>query len=63
MNFMGTDTVIALVAAEKFYSAKQAVGFSIPAPEHSTITSWGVDAQQQMSNRNERDTLYIYIHI
>ena len=45
VNFMGTDTVISLVAAEKFYGAKRAVGFSIPASEHSTITSWGVDAQ------------------
>ena len=51
MNFMGTDTVIALLAAEKFYGAKRAVGFSIPASEHSTITSWGVDAQQQMTTR------------
>ena len=51
VNFMGTDTVIALLAAEKFYGAKRAVGFSIPASEHSTITSWGVDAQQQMTTR------------
>lgn len=45
VNFMGTDTVISLVAAEKFYGAKRAVGFSIPASEHSTITSWGVDGE------------------
>jgi nicotinamide phosphoribosyltransferase len=40
VNFKGTDTVPALVAARKFYRAKMA-GFSIPASEHSTITSWG----------------------
>jgi nicotinamide phosphoribosyltransferase len=42
VNFMGTDTVEALVAARKFYGAQMA-GFSIPASEHSTITSWGRD--------------------
>jgi len=45
VNFMGSDTVIALVAAEKYYGAKRAVGTSIPASEHSTITSWGVDGE------------------
>lgn len=41
VNFMGTDTVAALIAARHYYSAKQIAGFSIPAAEHSTITSWG----------------------
>lgn len=40
VNFMGTDTMEALVAARRFYGAKMA-GFSIPAAEHSTMTSWG----------------------
>lgn len=40
VNFQGTDTVEALVAARRVYGAKMA-GFSIPAAEHSTITSWG----------------------
>lgn len=40
VNFMGTDTVEALVAARRFYGADMA-GFSIPAMEHSTVTSWG----------------------
>lgn len=40
VNFMGTDTMAALVGARKFYGAQMA-GFSIPAAEHSTITSWG----------------------
>lgn len=38
-NFMGTDTVAALTYARKYYGAKMP-GFSIPASEHSTITSW-----------------------
>ncbi len=40
MNFMGTDTMEALLVARRFYGADIA-GFSIPAAEHSTITSWG----------------------
>lgn len=40
VNFLGTDTSEALVAARRAYKAKMA-GFSIPAAEHSTITSWG----------------------
>jgi nicotinamide phosphoribosyltransferase len=42
VNFMGTDTVIALLAARRYYGCDMA-GFSIPAAEHSTITSWGKD--------------------
>jgi nicotinamide phosphoribosyltransferase len=44
VNFMGTDTVEALVAARNFYGAQMA-GFSIPAMEHSTVTSWGRDGE------------------
>jgi nicotinamide phosphoribosyltransferase len=40
VSFMGTDTLSAIVAARRFYNADMA-GFSIPAAEHSTITSWG----------------------
>ena len=40
MNFMGTDTFPALFHAKDYYGAKSAAGFSIPASEHSTITSW-----------------------
>jgi nicotinamide phosphoribosyltransferase len=40
VNFQGTDTLSALVAAKRYYFAECA-GFSIPAAEHSTITSWG----------------------
>ena len=40
VNFMGTDTVEALLFARRYYSADIA-GFSVPAMEHSTVTSWG----------------------
>ena len=38
-QFLGTDTVAALVMARDIYGADCA-GFSIPASEHSTITAW-----------------------
>jgi nicotinamide phosphoribosyltransferase len=40
VNFLGSDTMAALLLHRKFYHAEMA-GFSIPAAEHSTITSWG----------------------
>jgi len=40
VNFLGTDTLSALRCAAKYYDAG-VCGFSIPATEHSTITSWG----------------------
>jgi len=51
VNFKGTDTVSALCLARAHYHEPMA-GFSIPAAEHSTITSWGreneVDAYRNM---------------
>lgn len=44
VNFKGTDTVEAIVAARNIYGAQMA-GFSIPAMEHSTVTSWGRDGE------------------
>jgi nicotinamide phosphoribosyltransferase len=40
VNFMGTDTVDGLLAAMEYYDSG-ICGFSIPAMEHSTVTSWG----------------------
>ena len=39
VNFQGTDTISAIVGARRYYGAEMA-GFSIPASEHSTMTSW-----------------------
>ena len=51
VNFMGTDTMAGYVCARQYYDEPMA-GFSIPAAEHSTITSWGkageVDAFRNM---------------
>lgn len=40
VNFMGSDTVQGVVMANCVYKSPMAA-FSIPAAEHSTITSWG----------------------
>jgi nicotinamide phosphoribosyltransferase len=50
-SFLGTDTLVALRFGRRYYHAPMA-GFSIPAAEHSTITSWGrageIDACRNM---------------
>jgi len=40
VNFMGSDTVAGVLMANEIYNIPMA-GFSIPAAEHSSITSWG----------------------
>lgn len=42
VNFQGSDTVNGILLANRYYGSKMA-GFSIPAAEHSSITSWGRD--------------------
>ena len=44
VNFMGSDTVSGVLYAREYYDAGIS-GFSIPAAEHSTITSWGRDGE------------------
>lgn len=44
VNFMGSDTISGVVYAREYYDAGVS-GFSIPAAEHSTITSWGRDGE------------------
>jgi nicotinamide phosphoribosyltransferase len=46
VNFMGTDTMEALVGAWEYYDCQMA-GFSIPAAEHSTVTSWGREGEAE----------------
>ena len=40
VNFLGTDNIPAVMMLKDYYHCDCA-GFSIPASEHSTITSWG----------------------
>jgi nicotinamide phosphoribosyltransferase len=45
-GWMGSDTVEGVVLANKYYNHPMAA-FSIPAAEHSTITSWGHDHEYE----------------
>lgn len=45
VSFAGTDTLEGILAARRWYGADMP-GFSIPAAEHSTMTSWGRDREE-----------------
>lgn len=53
INFKGTDTITGILYANEYYNSG-VCGFSIPAMEHSTTTSWGreneVEAYRNMLN-------------
>ena len=57
INFSGTDTITGILYAREYYNADIA-GFSIPAMEHSTVTSWGkeneVDSYRNMVKQNAK---------
>ena len=46
VSFAGTDTIPGLITARQHYGADMA-GFSIPATEHSTMTSWGREGEKE----------------
>lgn len=45
VSFMGTDTVAGILCAQDYYNSTGMLGFSIPAAEHSTVTSWGKEGE------------------
>lgn len=46
VNFAGTDSMTALIAASRWYQMSDDMpAFSIPAAEHSTMTAWGRDGE------------------
>lgn len=45
VNFLGSDTLSGVLAARRYYGEPMAA-FSIPAAEHSTITTWGRDGEK-----------------
>ena len=48
VNFSGTDSITALVAASRWYGMSDDMpAFSIPAAEHSTMTAWGREHEEQ----------------
>lgn len=61
--FKGSDTMIALPYLYKYYKTKEMPLFSVPAAEHSTITSWGrggeVNAYRNMLQKYPDGTVSI----
>ena len=55
MNFIGTDTVEALIMAQDLYNMAEdfAAGISIPAREHSTTISYGDDGELTPDQEDE----------
>lgn len=55
VNFSGTDNVASLRFIRYYYNTRK-VGFSVPAMEHSTVTSWGreneVESYRNMIRNN-----------
>ncbi|MCK5021160.1 MAG: nicotinate phosphoribosyltransferase [Candidatus Peribacteraceae bacterium] len=55
VNFMGSDTMTGILYARRYYGEEMA-GFSIPAAEHSTITTWGDEAEEIKAFKHMLDT-------
>jgi nicotinamide phosphoribosyltransferase len=55
INFLGTDTIAAIETAQEYYNTDNILAFSIPASEHSTITSWG-EANEVKAMENMLDS-------
>lgn len=47
VNFQGSDTMVAIPFLMKYYGAVTMPAFSVPASEHSTITSWGRNRESE----------------
>jgi len=45
LSFLGSDTLMGIQFANHYYDCEMA-GFSIPAAEHSTMTMWGEDHEE-----------------
>jgi nicotinamide phosphoribosyltransferase len=50
VNFKGTDTIVAITYAQRYYGAGMA-GFSVPASEHSVMCSLGEEGEIDMVRR------------
>ena len=48
INFLGTDTIIAMEYAERLYGATRPVAFSVPASEHSIMTALGRSGEPEI---------------
>lgn len=56
LSFLGSDTIAGIKCANHYYDEPMA-GFSIPATEHSTMTTWGRDGEHDALVRWVKKTL------
>lgn len=65
VNFVGTDTVPAIPFVERMYGTAATIGISVPAAEHSTVTSWGreneVEPYRNMLRQFARPGSYVAV--
>ncbi len=63
VNFLGTDTVVAVKSAREFYNAVEPIGLSVPATEHSVMSAFGreheIDAFRRMLAQNPQGIVSI----
>jgi nicotinamide phosphoribosyltransferase len=61
VNFTGSDNMEAILLLQQYYDAIEMPGFSIPAMEHSTVTSWEEcyekNAYQNMISKFPNETI------
>lgn len=48
LSFMGTDTLAALQYIRQYYGQQQGIGYSVSATEHSIMTQYGQDGEQEL---------------
>ena len=63
VNFQGTDTIASLIMARDYYGSGKIAGLSIPAAEHSTITSWTKDGETAAFRNSNMLTKVIFINL
>jgi len=52
LNFLGTDTLQAMVTAKEYYNAPlEGLAYSVPASEHSVMTSLGKEGESKMVDK------------
>jgi nicotinamide phosphoribosyltransferase len=65
VNFRSTDTLEGVYFAKTHYGSRGVIGGSIPAMEHSTVTSWGrdgeLDAYDNMMERYAANGLFAVV--
>ncbi|KAK4300852.1 hypothetical protein Pmani_026972 [Petrolisthes manimaculis] len=57
INFKSSDTMAGSSLLRKYYHLKGVAGFSTPSSEHSTVTSWGRDNEEE-AHKHMMDTYY-----